>query len=480
MSTSPEITSKKQIFVLLGSETQRYALFGAVFGFTFPVVGMLLEILYSQLPLNLTSVVTVQKTDPILWIVETAPIILCFFAALAGRRQDKLQQLNNELSLREKELETIQINLEKRIQERTNELQAAGHQIEQRASLLQAITEISQTIALVQNIDDLLPLITGLISERFGFYHVGIFLLDEARENVVLQATNSKGGQRMLARKHQLKLGSTSIVGFASQTGRARVALDIGADIRYFDNPDLPDTHSEVALPLKVGDRVIGALDVQSTEIAAFKEDELGVLTTLANQVAVAIQNARLHKETRTALSEAQNTAGKKTALTSRSHTGFTYTPDGTFQSAPAILADDANNNASSQTMILDAASGASTPTLHVPVILRDQIIGFLNIQSNDPNRNWSEDEVALVQTISERAAFALENARLFESAAHRADQEETVARITANISASTDFNHILHTTIQELSHSLKANRTYIQFGVADRDADDKKIQRSS
>ena len=114
--------------------------------------------------------------------------------------------------------------------------------------------EISQTIALVQNIDDLLPLITGLISERFGFYHVGIFLLDEARENAVLQAANSKGGQRMLARKHKLKLGSTSIVGFAAQTGRARVALDVGTDISYFDNPDLPDTHSEVALPLKIGE----------------------------------------------------------------------------------------------------------------------------------------------------------------------------------------------------------------------------------
>jgi len=107
---------------------------------------------------------------------------------------------------------------------------------------------------------------------------------------------------------------------------------------------------------------------------------------------------------------------------------------------------------------------------LHVPVKLRDQIIGFLNIQSNDPNRNWSEDEVALVQTISERAAFALENARLFESVARRADQEETMARITSNISASTDFNRILQTTIQELSHSLNANRAYIQFKTTDRD----------
>jgi GAF domain-containing protein len=469
MFISPEKTLKKQIFVFLGRETLRYTLFGAVFGFTFPVVGMMLVILYSQLPFNLASVVTVQKTDPLLWIIDTAPIFLGFFAALAGRRQDKLQQLNIELSLREKELETIQISLEKR----TYELQAAIHQTEQRASRLQAISEFSQTIALVQNIDDLLPLITDLISERFGFYHVGIFLLDEARENAILQAANSKGGQRMLARKHKLKLGSTSIVGFASQTGRARVALDVGVDISYFNNPDLPDTHSEVALPLKIGERVIGVMDVQSTETAAFKEDELDILTTLANQVAVAIQNAVLYRETQTALSEAHRTLGGKLSLTSQAFTGFTYTPDGRFQPAPAIPVDKTNNSASDQTIILDATSGASTPTLHVPVKLRDQIIGFLNLESNDPNRNWSEDEVALVQTISERAAFALENARLFESVARRADQEETVARITSSISASTDFNRILQTTIQELSHSLNANRAYIQFGTASRDADE-------
>ena len=465
MSTSPEKTSEKQIFVLRGSETLRYTLFGAIFGFSFPVVGMLLEILYSQLPLNLTSVVTIQKTYSLLWIIETAPIFLGLFAGLAGRRQDKLQQLNNELNLREKELEATQINLEKKIQDRTYELQV-DHQIERRASRLQAVLEISQTIALVQNIDDLLPLIASLISERFGFYHVGIFLLDEARENAVLKAANSKGGQRMLARKHQLKLGSTSIVGFATQTGRARTALDIGTDISYFDNPDLPETHSEVALPLKVDDNVIGALDIQSTEIAAFKEDELGVLTILANQVAAAIHNTRLYKETRTALSEAEarNASGKKLALTSQSHTGFTYAPDGTFQSAPAILADNANNSASNQTMILDAASGVSTPTMHVPVKLRDQIVGFLNIQSNDPNRNWSEDEVALVQTISERAAFALENARLFEEAQRRASKERIIGEISTKIGSVANIDNIIETAVRELGRTMPDAEIAIQF----------------
>jgi GAF domain-containing protein len=427
--------------------------------------------LYSQVPLAANE--SVSRTGGA--VLSIGAILLSVNALRAGIERARLKNLQDV----NRELEMVRGGLEQRVEERTTELALANQETEKRSSELQAITEISQTIALVQNIDDQLPLITGLISERFGFYHVGIFLLDEGRENAVLQAANSKGGQRMLARKHKLKLGSTSIVGFASQTGRARVALDIGADISYFDNPDLPDTHSEVALPLKIGERVIGVLDVQSTEVSAFKEDKLGILTTLANQVAVAIQNASLYRETQTALSEARRTLSKKLAFTSQAFTGFTYAADGTIQPAPAIPVDKTNNSASDQTIILDAASGASTPTLHVPVKLRDQIVGFLNIESTDPDRNWSENEIALVQTISERAAFALENARLFESVARRADQEETVARITSNISASTDFNHILQTTIQELSHSLNANRAYIQFGTTSRDADEKNSQKT-
>jgi GAF domain-containing protein len=420
--------------------------------------------LYSPIPLVLGE--SVMRTGGVVLTIGTILLgVNALRASVERARLKDLQEVNREL-------EGARGSLEQRVEERTTELALANQSIQKRSSELQVITDISQTIALVQNIDDLLPLITGLISERFGFYHVGIFMLDEARENAVLQAANSKGGLRMLARKHKLKLGSTSIVGFASQTGRPRVALDVGADISYFDNPDLPDTHSEVALPLIIGERVIGVLDVQSTEIAAFKEDELGVLTILANQVAVAIQNAHLYQETQTALSEARRTISRKLALTFLTSTGFTYAPDGTIQPAPAITADKTSTGASNQIIVLDAASGASTPTLHVPVKLRDQIIGFLKIESIDPNRNWSDDEVALVQAISERAAFALENARLFESVARRADQEETVARITSSISASTDFNRILQTTIQELSHSLNANRAYIQFGTTSRDAD--------
>ena len=131
-------------------------------------------------------------------------------------------------------------------------------------------------------------------------------LLDDAREYAVLMAANSEGGKRMLARGHKLRVGQTGIVGYATGTGKPRIALNTGTDMVYFNNPDLPETHSEIALPLRVRDQIIGALDVQSTEPNAFANEDIEVLSTLADQVSIAIQNARQFEQTRKALSEAE------------------------------------------------------------------------------------------------------------------------------------------------------------------------------
>ncbi len=151
-------------------------------------------------------------------------------------------------------------------------------------------------------------MLSTLISERFGFYHTGIFLLDPAREWAILQAASSKGGQRMLARGHRLRVGEVGIVGYATAYNLPRIALDVGEDAVYFDNPDLPETRSEIALPLRARGEVIGALDVQSREPDAFSDEDVTALQTLADQVAVAISNARLFQQAQESL-EAQRRA---------------------------------------------------------------------------------------------------------------------------------------------------------------------------
>src|SRR6185436_19247605 len=176
------------------------------------------------------------------------------------------------------QLRNLISNLEQRVQERTNAL-------EERASELRTVSDVARTLTSVQDLDTLLSEITRLVSERFGFYHVGIFLLDEAHEFAVLRASNSDGGARMLNRHHKLKLDSNSIVGYATTHNEVRIALDVGTESIYFNNPDLPDTRSEMALPLRISGRVIGTLDVQSTEPNAFSEEDAAILSILADQV---------------------------------------------------------------------------------------------------------------------------------------------------------------------------------------------------
>ena len=145
-----------------------------------------------------------------------------------------------------------------------------------------------------------------LISERLDFYHTGLFFVDPSGEWAVLQAASSEGGRRMLERGHRLRVGAQGIVGDVAARGMPRIALDVGRDAVFFDNPDLPDTHSEMAMPLRSRDVVIGVLDVQSRERGAFTPEDIGVLQTLADQVALAISNARLFSEAQEALATQQ------------------------------------------------------------------------------------------------------------------------------------------------------------------------------
>jgi putative methionine-R-sulfoxide reductase with GAF domain len=221
----------------------------------------------------------------------------------------ELERSQAELTARSRDLEATaaELAVQRAELEETNlRLEEMARTSQRRAAMLQAGAEVSRVVAQIRDPDRLLPQVTQLISQHFGFYHVGFFMVDQAGRYAVLRAASSKGGQRMLARRHKLVLGSEGIVGYVTSTGRPRIALDVGEDAVYFDNPDLPDTRSEMAVPLRSGDQVIGALDVQSTTEAAFTEEDVTALTALADQVAIAIENARLFQEHRAALSQAE------------------------------------------------------------------------------------------------------------------------------------------------------------------------------
>jgi GAF domain-containing protein len=378
----------------------------------------------------------------------------------------RAQLSEQEVIKRNEELQAFSAGLEKTIQERTAAL-------EKRADQLQTITAISESIAQVKDLQELLPTITNLISQHFGFYHAGIFFVGGDRESAILQAANSQGGQRMLERGHRLKLG-TGVVGFVAQTGLPRIALDVGADAVFFDNPDLPDTRSEVALPLKVRNETIGVLDVQSTEAGAFSNEDLQILTALANQVSIALENARLLTETRAALQQVEDVYNEFTraewsrAIAKAEQTGFRYQSgriemiESALDSAEVVAAVKTGDSIKSQ------ANGSNEKrTVAVPVKLRGEVIGILQIESNDASHTWVEDEVLLVEAVAERAAFALENSRLFQDARKRAAKERLISEAAARIGDASNIENILQTTAQELERVLGGSEVLIKLQKA-------------
>ena len=237
------------------------------------------------------------------------------------------------------------------------------------ASRLRTIAEVARTAVAVVEPDRLMNLLTNLISQQLGFYHIGIFLLDEPREYAILSAANSDGGRRMLARRHRLQVGQQGIVGYVTSSGKPRIALDVGTDAVFFNNSDLPETRSEMCLPLKVNEVVIGALDIQSTQAKAFTEEDYSILSILADQVAIAIQNAKSNEETKRALQEAEAASSQLTGRVWKEYTSEHDVKGYSFRGTKAEPIEDKTANGME-------ANGE----IHVPIRLRGQIIGNLKL----------------------------------------------------------------------------------------------------
>jgi GAF domain-containing protein len=374
----------------------------------------------------------------------------------------RLRQSESELTDSNQRLQELTQNLEKRIEERTVELEKSNILTDRRARQFEAITRVSRTINSAQNLQELLPRISEVVSEQFDFYHVGIFLIDASNKFATLVAANSPGGKKMMARSHQLKVGEQGIVGYATGSGNPRIALDVGVDSAYFNNPELPDTHSEMALPLKIGGNVIGALDVQSTERNAFTNDDVEVLSTLADQVSLAIQNARLFDQTQKSLSEAetiyrQNSRDSWSQLPKELKlTGYRYNATG---ATPLSEAEPLNQIETE----VDQSSQKNSKRreISVPIILRGETIGTLSVQVPKSER-VSGDQIDLIKAVAERVALSAENARLFEETTTRATRERLVSDITNKIRSTNDPQEMMQTAMAELQRVLGATRVEI------------------
>jgi GAF domain-containing protein len=450
------------------NETKRYAIIGTIFGATFPLIGTLTRLFLLQLPFNVPNMIYAQRTDLLLWLVDTAPLVLGAIAAYAGFKQDQVSRINQELYQRESELKINQATLEQRVNERTAELLMVNRDNERRAKQFEAIGQASRAIISTQNLQDLLPQITKVISQYFGYYHTGIFLFSHNRDYVILSAANSEGGQRMLDRNHKLRVGEVGIVGYVAGTSKPRIALDIGADAIYFNNPDLPETRSEMALPLiQAGGNIIGVLDIQSTEQNAFSNEDVEILSTLSDQISVAIANAQRYDETQKTLLEAE--------MLYRGDLQSKWKQFTSSEKIAGIRRTGMKSNLLTESINLPGASEVTrsgspyiktdgNSQITIPVKLRGEMVGMLSIKADD-KRVWTTDEMDIINAIIERAAVSLENARLLTESRVAADRERAIGEISAKIGASTEIESILKATVRELGIQIGGAHVTVEMG---------------
>ena len=409
------------------NETQKYALLGAGLGLLFPVIAVTILIVAAGLSFSIPSIEAVHANNPLLWIIDTAPLFLGFFASLAGKRQEQVNDLIDQLRARESEMLSQQQNLEKRVDERTSRLSRKTEQLRSASYIARQTAEIQDLSAILNNV-------ANLVTDQFGFYHTGIFLINETGDHAILQAASSEGGRQMVQNGHALAVGTQGIVGYVAAHKKSRIALDVGEDAVFFNNPYLPMTRSEAAIPLMIRNKVLGVLDIQSDKPQAFTMEDLDVLETLADQIAIAIENARLLDESQAALMQLEALTSIRTRdawsqkLSGRQRV-FTYTPLG---------------------LRAEKTAPPSSNSIEVPLTLRGQRIGKISIARRN-NETLSKVEEELITDVANQAGLAIDNIRLLEDATQRAKQEQVVGRLASRFSQSLNIDALLQAAAREL-----------------------------
>ena len=397
---------------------------------------LLLVIIILIVALLFTLVIGNSLMSPLRELTKTAEEIskgdLTARVKVQGR--DEIGLLATTINAMTSTLRNMIQSLEQKVQERTTDLV--------RKSLrLEAAAQIAHEAAEMQDINSLCKQTVNLISGKFGFYHTGIFLLEDSGEHAVLIAASSEGGQRMLARGHKLDVGIQGIVGASAFQNRARIVMNVDDDKDFYKNPDLPLTRSEAAIPLTARGKVLGILDIQSNETNAFHEDDVEVLQILADQIGLAIQNARLIAESREAFQQLETTLSNNIQRVWREHLrenkhSYRYASMGLTSVAKLENVPDSSN--------------ASLNCLNIPITLRDQQIGMITLRRSSEN-GWNETDRSLAIEIANQVGLALENARLLSEAQRHAIHEQTLSDLAAKLSRSLDPDILLQTAIREL-----------------------------
>ena len=346
------------------------------------------------------------------------------------------------------------------LQEQERIRSALQRTISQYTLQIELAADVAHAATSILDLNELLNTSVNLIRERFDFYYVGVFLVDEFDQWAVLRAATGEAGQEMLRQGHKLRVGGQSMVGWCVTHSQPRIALDVGTETERFDNPLLPETRSEIALPLVSRGQVIGAMTIHHRLAGAFSEQDVAVLQIITDQLANAIENARLLARAQAHLEELEvvqshytRRAWAEDALSDLAGYRYelntdTFAPTGGLwqsgleqamrQDSPGALTAHANSPAPA--------------ALAVPITLHNQVIGTMDLYDVAEPRKWSDDEIALATAVVSQAALAIENARLFQETQRRATQLAAAAAVARDATAILDVDPLLDATMKLIS----------------------------
>ncbi len=332
---------------------------------------------------------------------------------------ENLQESLEETQTLSQELENEHANLERRSQD-----------LERRLNQIRTAAEISRTLGTILDPQALLQTVADMVKSRFNLYYVGVFLSDENKKYAQLAAGTGEAGAKMIEERHQLMIGGSSMVGWATFHGQPRISLDVDQESIRFKNPHLPLTRSELALPLAIGSQISGAFSIQSTEANAFDNDDIAILQSIADSLAIALENARLFQQFERSLKEIQQLNRQ-------------YMAD----SWKGIWAEEEKELSVEEGIVLQMDK---VEEINIPLTLRgDQVIGNISLATDNPD--LSLDEKEFIQAVSNQAALAIESARLLDEANKRVEQERALQNLTTKFSQTLDFETLLKTVVKEL-----------------------------
>lgn len=359
------------------------------------------------------------------WVV-TISSLLVTSCAIIGSQEFMASSYRSSL-VREQntatELNRAQGSIEKQLRERTLYYQ---HRMLQ----ARVAAEISGSIVSIHDQQKLLQTVVDLMQDRFKMYYIGVFVIDADQKNAVLRVGTGEAGQKLIAAHHNLPIGGGSMIGWVTLNRQARIALDVGAEAIRFNNPYLPHTRSELALPILSNNEVLGAMSIQSTQANAFDSEDIAILQGIADSLGIAMENARLYQQTQSALEDisaiSSEYVSSSWSATAQEHGGLKYQYEN-----PNI-------------------PGGEAAGMHeFPILLRDQVIGYISIESDA--QELSAEEAAFAEAVTQQTAMALENARLLEETQRHAREEQKLNELGEQFSQARSIDEILQSAVMGL-----------------------------